>query len=98
MKALHAGIAREPMDFAALWLGRCFYQLGDYNRAISSLERAIGIDPERLGVSRLAGQGLWAQGGGDPITLFRPFAGAQGAPRIRDAVRLDPPIWRRSAT
>lgn len=29
------------------WLGRCYFQLGDYGNAISSLERAAQLDPSR---------------------------------------------------
>ena len=48
VKVLRAGIANHPLD-ASLHdtLGRCFYQLGDFGNAISSLEKAVELDPGR---------------------------------------------------
>src|SRR5205807_2181514 len=42
---LNVAIQREPQESSLhYWLGRCFYELRDYNRAISSLERAIALE------------------------------------------------------
>lgn len=48
VKVLDAGLKSNP-DNAAMEdeRGRCFYQLGDYGRAITSLERAVALDPSR---------------------------------------------------
>ena len=47
-EALNAAIQRNPMESSLhYWLGRCFYELRDYNRAISNLERAIALEPDR---------------------------------------------------
>jgi tetratricopeptide (TPR) repeat protein len=47
-EALSAAVQREPEEPALhYWLGRCFYELRDYNRAISSLERSVTLDTGR---------------------------------------------------
>jgi tetratricopeptide (TPR) repeat protein len=47
-EALNAAIEREPQESSLhFWLGRCFFELRDYNRAISSLERTVALEPDR---------------------------------------------------
>ena len=47
-EALNAAVQREPQESSLrYWLGRCFYELRDYNRAISNLEHAITLEPDR---------------------------------------------------
>jgi len=47
-EALNATTEREPHESSLhFWLGRCFFELRDYNRAISSLEHAIALEPDR---------------------------------------------------
>jgi len=47
-EALNAAVQREPQESSLYyWLGRCFYELRDYNRAISSLERSVALDTDR---------------------------------------------------
>lgn len=48
VQALQAALERQP-ESAPLhyWLGRSFYELRDYNRAIPSLERATQLAPDR---------------------------------------------------
>ena len=47
-QALSAALQAKPRDSTLLyWLGRCFYELHDFAQSISSLERAIDIDPNQ---------------------------------------------------
>jgi tetratricopeptide (TPR) repeat protein len=47
-EALDSAIEREPQESSLyFWQGRCFFELRDYNRAISSLEGAIALEPGR---------------------------------------------------
>ena len=48
VEALNSAIEREPQESSLyFWLGRCFFELRDFNRAISSLERSIALEPDR---------------------------------------------------
>ena len=47
-EALNEAVQREPEESSLhYWLGRCFYELRDYNRAISSLERSVTLEAGR---------------------------------------------------
>src|SRR5260370_22147796 len=47
-EALNAAIEREPRGSSLhFWLGRCFFEMREYNRAIYSLERAVALEPDR---------------------------------------------------
>ncbi len=46
-EALQAEVERNPKDAGLyFWLGRCFFELWDFSRSISSLERAVALDPD----------------------------------------------------
>ena len=48
VEALEAAIAGNQQDpRLQYWLGRCFYELRDYGRAVSSFERATALDPNQ---------------------------------------------------
>jgi tetratricopeptide (TPR) repeat protein len=45
---LQTEVERNPADASLYyWLGRCFYEIRDFTRSISSFERAIALDPNR---------------------------------------------------
>jgi superkiller protein 3 len=47
VEVLNASIQRSPGESSLhYWLGRCLYELRDYNRAISSFEHAVIIEPD----------------------------------------------------
>lgn len=47
-EALQADVERNPKDAGLyFWLGRCFFELRNFSRSISSLERAVALDPDR---------------------------------------------------
>ena len=47
-EALQAEVERNPKDAGlCFWLGRCFFELRDFPRSISSFERAVALDPGR---------------------------------------------------
>ena len=47
-EALQVATERNPTDASLYyWLGRCLFELGDFDRSSSSLERAIALDPGR---------------------------------------------------
>ena len=47
-EALQAAIAQNPKDAALYyWLGRCYFEIRDFNRSISNWERAVALDPSR---------------------------------------------------
>jgi tetratricopeptide (TPR) repeat protein len=46
--ALQAAVERNPTDASLhYWLGRCFFELRDFSRSISSLEHAVSLAPGR---------------------------------------------------
>lgn len=46
--ALQAAVERNPTDASLhYWLGRCFFELRDFGRSISSLEHAVSLAPGR---------------------------------------------------
>jgi len=48
VRALQSALESQPQSAALhYWLGRSFYELRDYNRAMSSLERATQLAPDR---------------------------------------------------
>jgi tetratricopeptide (TPR) repeat protein len=47
-EALQAEIEQRPKNAGLyFWLGRCFFELRDFSRSISSFERAVALDPGR---------------------------------------------------
>jgi len=47
-EALQVEVQRNPNDAGLyFWLGRCFFELRDFSRSISSFERAVALDPGR---------------------------------------------------
>jgi tetratricopeptide (TPR) repeat protein len=47
-EALQAEVERNAKDAGLyFWLGRCFFELRDFSRSISSLERAVALDRDR---------------------------------------------------
>jgi len=47
-EALQAEVERNPKDAGLyFWLGRCFFELRDFSRSISSFESAVALDPGR---------------------------------------------------
>lgn len=92
-EALNAAIQREPEESSLrYWLGRCFYELRDYGRAIANLERANNTEPERSEYHDWLGKayGRKAQEG----SRFSPFSSLSMAHKahreFETAVRLDP--------
>src|SRR5437660_12076459 len=48
-ESLNGAIQREPQESSLhYWLGRSVYELGVYNRALTSLEGAVVLGPARL--------------------------------------------------
>jgi tetratricopeptide (TPR) repeat protein len=91
-EALTAAIQREPQETSLrYWLGRCFYELRDYNRAISSLERAITLDPIRSDYHDWLGKSYGRKA--EEVSRFTPFSSISLAHKTRrefeTAVRLD---------
>jgi len=91
-EALNAAIQRDPEESSLrYWLGRCFYELRDYSRAISNIERANGLEPERSEYHDWLGKayGRKAQEG----NRFSPFSSLSLAHKahreFETAVRLD---------
>jgi tetratricopeptide (TPR) repeat protein len=73
------------------WLGRCFYELRDYNRAVSSLERAIALEPDRSDYHDWLGKSYGRKA--EEANRFTPFTSISLAHKTRrefeTAVRLD---------
>jgi tetratricopeptide (TPR) repeat protein len=47
-EALQTAIAQTPKDaFLYYWLGRCYFEMHDFSRSISTWERAVGLDAGR---------------------------------------------------
>jgi len=47
-EALQDAVERNPTDASLYyWLGRCFYEIRDFSRAISSFERVVALAPDR---------------------------------------------------
>ena len=47
-EALQAAIAQNPKDASLYyWLGRCYFEIRDFNRSISNWERAVALDSNR---------------------------------------------------
>jgi tetratricopeptide (TPR) repeat protein len=47
-EALQAAIAQNPKDASLhYWLGRCYYEVRDFKRSITSWEHAVELDPGR---------------------------------------------------
>ena len=47
-EALQAAIAQNPKDASLhYWLGRCYFEIRDFNRSMSSWERAVALDSTR---------------------------------------------------
>lgn len=47
-EVLQAAVAQNPRDASLnYWLGRCYYEIYDFNRSISSWERAVAVDSNR---------------------------------------------------
>jgi tetratricopeptide (TPR) repeat protein len=47
-EALQAAVAQNPTNpFLFYWLGRCYYEMRDFDRSISSWERAVALDSAR---------------------------------------------------
>ncbi len=90
MKVLHAAIEANPMD-ASLHdsLGRCYYQLRDYNRASASLERAVALDPNNSDYHEWLGKAY-----GRRAEESNPFSAISLARKAHkeftEAVRLNP--------
>jgi len=90
MKVLHAAIEASPMD-ASLHgsLGRCYYQLRDYNHASSSLERAVALDPNNSDYHEWLGKAY-----GRRAEQSNPFSALSLARKAHkeftEAVRLNP--------
>ena len=46
--ALQVAIAQNPKDASLYyWLGRCYFEIRDFNRSISNWERAVALDSDR---------------------------------------------------
>ena len=91
-EALNAAIQRDPQESSLrYWLGRCLYELRDYNRAISSLEWATALEPDRSEYHDWLGKayGRKAQEG----NRFAPFSSLSMAHKahreFETAVKLD---------
>jgi tetratricopeptide (TPR) repeat protein len=90
---LQDALDRNPTDASlSYWLGRCFYEIRDFSRAISSFERAIALAPDRSeyhdGLGRACGRKADENSHSD-------MAGALSMARrtgheFEAAVRLDP--------
>jgi tetratricopeptide (TPR) repeat protein len=47
-EALQAAVAQNPRNPSLYyWLGRCYYEIRDFNGAISNWDRAVALDPDR---------------------------------------------------
>jgi tetratricopeptide (TPR) repeat protein len=47
-EALQAAIAQNPKDASLYyWLGRCYFEIRDFNRSISNWERAVALESNR---------------------------------------------------
>jgi tetratricopeptide (TPR) repeat protein len=91
-EALDSAIGRESQDSSLyFWQGRCFFELRDYNRAISSLERAIVLEPGRSDYHYWLGKSYGRKA--EETSRFTPFSAfslAHKAHReFETAVRLD---------
>jgi tetratricopeptide (TPR) repeat protein len=87
---LKAAIEKEPRDPALRhWLGRCHYELRQYDDAAKSAEVAVAIDPGRSEYHEWLGRALG--GRAEHAGWFSAFALARrvGA-EFEQAVRLDP--------
>jgi tetratricopeptide (TPR) repeat protein len=90
MKVLNAAIETNPMD-ASLHdsLGRCYYQLRDYNRASASLEHAVALDPNNSDYHEWLGKAY-----GRRAEESNPFSAISLARKAHkefaEAVRLNP--------
>ena len=91
-EALTAAIQRDPQESSLhYWLGRCFYELRDYNRAIASLERALALEPERSDYHDWLGKSYGRKA--EEANRFTPFTSISLAHKthreFETAVRLD---------
>ena len=91
-EALNAAIQREPEESSLhYWLGRCFYELRDYNRAISSLERSAALEPDRSDYHDWLGKAYGRKA--QETNLFSAFSAISLARKshheFETAVRLD---------
>ena len=73
-------ILRTMHPCISFW-ARAYYQLREFTRAVASLERAVQLAPEQFRISRLARQGLRAQGRGEHVSE-RDELGAKNAQGI----------------
>jgi len=47
-EALQAAVAQNPKDSSLYyWLGRCYFEIRDFNQSISSWEHTVVLDPDR---------------------------------------------------
>src|ERR1043166_4310896 len=92
-EALDSAIAATPQNASLYyWRGRCYYEMRDFNGAISNFEHAIMLEPDRaefhVWLGRASGRKAEEQG------RLNPFSGFTLARRTRHefetAVRLDP--------
>lgn len=84
---LRVVLAREPQNaYAYHWLGRCYYELKNFDDAITQAERAVSLEPRkseyRLWLARAFGEKADRDSS--------PSAARKVGRELQEAVRLDP--------
>ena len=90
VRALQAALETQPQSAALhYWLGRSFYELRDYNRAMSSLERATQLAPDHSEYHNWYGKACGRRA--QEVNPFSAFSLARKTHRaFQTAVRLAP--------
>jgi tetratricopeptide (TPR) repeat protein len=90
VRALQAALETQPQSAALhYWLGRSFYELRDYNRAMSSLERATQLAPDHSEYHNWYGKACGRRA--QEVNPFSAFSLARRTHRaFQTAVRLAP--------
>ena len=83
---LQAVTSQGPSAAAAYWLGRCYYEMHDYDNSIAQLEKAVSLDPKNSVYHQWLGR---ADGG--KADRDHSFSVAKRVKKeFQEAVRLDP--------
>jgi tetratricopeptide (TPR) repeat protein len=91
-EALEAEAQQRPQDGALkYWLGRCYFEMHEFNRAATVLEQAVSIDSSRSEYHDWFGKSLGRKA--EQTSVFSPFSGLGLARRthheFETAVSLD---------